>query len=47
MSVGVDAVIYNQEIDSDKIVIRNARGEIKVQDNKKCAQQAFFKTLIK
>lgn len=49
VSIGVDAVVYDQAIPDDKVVIRKPSGKIEVRDRKKspCAAQQFFNVEIK
>ena len=47
VALGVDAVVYKQEIGDDKLVIREETGNIVIKENKKCIQQSFFRTTIK
>lgn len=44
VSIGVDAVVYNQEIEDDKVVIKNADGHVLITDRKKkyCMAQNYF-----
>ena len=44
VSIGVDALVYNQEIPDDKVVIRNADGQVVISDRKKkeCMAQNYF-----
>ena len=44
--IGVDAVVYKQSINNDKMVIRNKLGEIEIKENTNCIQQNFFRTQI-
>lgn len=44
VSIGVDAVVYNQEIADDQVVTRNRHGEIIITPRKKplCMAQSYF-----
>ena len=44
VSIGVDAVIYNQEVENDKVVIKKANGEVAIINRKKeqCMAQNYF-----
>jgi len=48
-SIGVDAVVYDQEIPPDKVVERSPSGEIVIRDRraKHCKAQQFFNAEIK
>lgn len=48
VSVGVDATVYNTEVPNDKIVIRDAHGEIVIKNRKKenCMAQNYFNVTI-
>ena len=48
VSIGVDAVVYDQEIADDQVVIRNKYGEIQISDRKKscCMAQNYFRVTI-
>lgn len=49
VSIGVDALVYNQEIGDDKVVIKDACGNVLVKDRKKeeCMAQRYFNVPIK
>lgn len=49
VSIGVDAVVYNQAIPDDKVVIRASSGEIVVRDREElhCRAQQVFNVTIK
>lgn len=49
VSVGVDAVVYDQAIPDDQVVVRSPNGEIVVRDRRAehCAAQKFFNVEIK
>lgn len=44
VSIGVDALVYNQEIPDNKVVIRSSDGKILIKDRKKdnCMAQNYF-----
>ena len=48
VSIGVDTVVYNQTIDSDKVVITNSEGKVVIKDRnkKECFAQNYFRTKI-
>ena len=48
VSIGVDVVLYNQEIDDDKVVIKKSDGNIVVKNRIKdsCFAQSFFRSII-
>lgn len=48
VSIGVDAIVYNQKIDADKVVERNPDGKIIIRDRKKslCKAQQYFRVPI-
>lgn len=48
VSIGVDTVVYNQEIDDDKVVITSSEGRTIVKDREKelCFAQNYFRTRI-
>lgn len=49
VSIGVDAVVYNQEIEADKVVIREPSGKIVVRERiaEQCMAQQYFNVPIK
>lgn len=49
VSIGVDAVVYEQEVPDDKVVVKNDCGGIKIADRKKpcCMAQNYFRTVIR
>ena len=49
VSIGVDAVVFNQMIDQDSVVIRNSLGTIEINPRKKrqCMAQNYFNVEIK
>lgn len=49
VSVGVDALVYNQEIEDDKVVLRDATGKVLITDRKKekCMAQNYFNVDIR
>lgn len=44
VSIGVDALVYNQEIEDNKVVLRKSDGQVEVLDRKKefCMAQNYF-----
>lgn len=48
VSISVDAVVYNQEIPDDRVVLKNSMGEVIVQDRRKsqCMAQNYFRVPI-
>lgn len=48
VSIGVDAVIYNQKIDHDSVIIRNSLGTVEINSRKKnqCMAQNYFNVEI-
>lgn len=48
VSVGVDAVLYNQEVENDMVVERAATGEMKIRNRRKpmCKAQQYFRVEI-
>lgn len=49
VSIGVDALVYNQEIPDNKVVTRNANGQVIVSERKKenCMAQNYFNIDVK
>jgi len=48
VSIGVDTLVYNRAIDSDKVVITDCNGYVVIKDRKKekCFAQNYFRTEI-
>ena len=49
VSIGVDALVYNQEISDNKVVERAPNGDIVIRDRRKelCKAQQYFRVEIK
>ena len=49
VSIGVDAVVYDQEIEANKVVVRDPSGEIVIRDRvaEQCMAQQYFNVPIK
>lgn len=49
VSIGVDAVVYNQKIDDDRVVTKNSNGivEINLRNKPQCMAQNYFNVEIK